>query len=529
MKTPARDAFAQQINNAIIAMGGQGEVVVDISTMPEIADFSCAVAFKEAKILKRSPAVIAQAVVDAIGNQLTDVGTISATAGYVNVRLSNTALVTASAQEYQPTKQGKILLDFGGPNIAKPMHVGHLRSLVIGDSLSRILSLQGYEVTKDIHLGDWGFQMGLLLAWQNETHDRPETIEDLERQYPQAAARAKVDADFNEKAWKSSQDLQNEVHGVEAWKHMIALSLTSVKDDLSLLGVEFDLMLGESDSHHKISHMKSLLSQYIVESEGAEIIETHHSGTLVLRNAHGVDLYASTDLATLLLRQNYTKIIYVVDERQGQYFDKLFEVAHRLTDAELIHAGFGTVNGPDNTPFKTRAGGVPSLSSLLHAAKTKAAERNATVDSDRVGVAAIKYGDLSNARKTCYPFDLDKATSFEGRTGPYLLYQVVRINSILEGNDINLDAVELEIEDGYGREVMWQLSQFSERIDKAAKDLEPSILADYAYKLAKSFSQYYSNGPPIREKSNRLKLASTVATRLKTLLNLLGIETVSRM
>ena len=442
------------------------------ATRPELADLQCNGAMPLGKSLGRNPRDLALQVAEALRGraEFSEVGV--AGPGFLNLRLSDRFLARCASEQAAAPDLGiaqhpadTVMLDFGGPNVAKPLHVGHLRALVIGESLRRILQAQGVRTISDIHLGDWGLQMGMLISeirlrWPDLAPSAlpPLGMADLQRLYPEAAAACRADPERMEQARAATAALQAGEPGARAiWRSLRDISLAAQQQDIALLGAHFDLLLGESDVQALIPAMIADLRArgIAVESEGALIVEVAAAGEarpmppLLLVKSDGAALYATTDLATVVARrrdQDPARILYVVDQRQALHFEQVFRVARRAGlagDIELVHVGFGTVNGPDGKPYKTREGGVAQLSDLLDDAVGKARERLAEtglearpgLDRDElarlVGLAAVKFADLSSFRTSGYVFDADRLVSFEGRTGPYVQYACVRIGSIL--------------------------------------------------------------------------------------------------
>lgn len=516
------DRIAAEVSHAFSLIGVEGARLVP-STRPDIADYVSDAAFAAARTLRRSPASIAE---DAATRLSADGYVVDAGGGFLNIRITEAALGDAITEDDDRVVEARTyLIDSGGPNVAKPMHVGHLRSLVIGDALANILRHQGHRVVKDVHYGDWGHQMGLLLAALPEI---PSTLAELEQAYPAAAARAKSDPAFLKEAHLATIALQKgEPDHVRRWQAFRDLSGASASADFAKLGVDFDLHLGESDANPFIGRVEDMLGDRLIESEGARVVMTS-KGALMFRNREGGSLYGATDLATLAMRAEDPKpdvVLYVVDERQGQYFEQMFEAAEGLTDAHLEHVGFGTVNGPDGRPFKTRAGGVPKLGDLLDEAIAEAAKRNPDV-AVPVAMAAIRFGDLVNRRTSGYAFDLERSLRFEGRTGPYMLYQIARIRSII-GN-ATIEPGRPVVEDDAGRDLALGLLASRDVIERAAETRMPHHVAEHAYDLSQRFSRFYS-GASIKDSPARLAIAMLVLERLETLMGLLGIKTVERM
>ena len=516
------DRIAKDVQDAFAAIGVADARLV-VSSRPEMADYVSDAAFAAARTLRKAPNAIAQAAAELMP---CDGYAVEAAAGFLNVTIDDAALAEAASFDETIAPKGRtVLIDSGGPNVAKPMHVGHLRSLVIGESLSRILTHLGDRVIRDVHYGDWGFQMGLLLAALPVV---PDTLGELEIAYPAAAARAKEDPEFKARAHRATVALQaGEPEHVGRWMAFRQLSRESSDQDFAKLGVSFDMHLGESDANGFIAETEVLLGDRLVESEGAVVVHTA-TGPLMFRNGEGGSLYGATDLATLVMRRTSPKpdvVLYVVDERQAQYFAQMFEAATSVTDAKLEHIGFGTVNGADGRPFRTRAGGVPKLGDLLDEAIAKAAERNPDVAVE-VGMAAIRFGDLINRRTSGYAFDLERSLRFEGRTGPYMLYQIARIRSIVANAAI--DPGEPTIEDAAMRDLALGLVMSRDVIAKAGETRMPHLVAEHAYDLSQRFSRFYA-GASIKDSPGRLRLALLTLERLEVLMGLLGITTVTRM
>jgi arginyl-tRNA synthetase len=471
-----------------------------------------------------------------------------------------------------------VLVDYGGPNVAKPMHVGHLRAAIIGESLKTLFRFRGDEVLGDAHFGDWGFQMGLLITAIAEADPAspfltpgdgpfpnvsPVTLEDLERIYPLAAAKAKTEPAFRDKARKATAELQAGRPGYRAlWRHFVAVSRTALEREFHALGVNFDLWKGESDADPLIPEMvKDLDSKrLLIDDQGARIIRVAREGEkrdlppLLVVSSEGSAMYGTTDLATILDRRRSfdpALILYAVDQRQADHFEQVFRAAYLAgyaVEGSLEHVGFGTMNGSDGKPFKTREGGVLKLHDLITLATDKARERlqaaglGAELSADefeatahKVAVAALKFADLSNYRGTSYVFDLDRFTSFEGKTGPYLLYQAVRIKSLLRrAAEQGAGADEIRIEAPAERELALTLDAFDQAVRDAYDKRAPNAVAEHAFRLAQSFSKFYAACPVLTAegegcRASRLALCATTLKQLELALRLLGIETPDRM
>jgi arginyl-tRNA synthetase len=453
------------------------------------------------------------------------------------------------------------------------MHVGHLRSTIIGDSLKRIFRFRGDTVWGDAHFGDWGFQMGLLIAsLQDELHGDTAAVdarlsalelEDLERLYPAAAARAKEDEAFRNRARKATAVLQEgEPTHRKIWRAMHDVSMVALKREFSALGVEFDLWNGESDADPYIPAMiEALRAKNLLElDQGAQVLrvarpdDTREVPPLLVISSEGSSMYGTTDLATVVMRRETLApdlYLYVVDQRQADHFVQVFRAAELAGWAEqqsLEHIGFGTMNGTDGKPFKTRAGGVLKLSDLIDMTREKARTRlreakmgddltPAEFESvaDKVAIAALKIADLINFRGTSYVFDLDRFTSFEGKTGPYLLYAIVRIKSILrKANEQGITPGPISVDHPDERAMVLALDGFDVALRAAYDRRAPHFLAEHAFGLAQTFSSFYNNCPILQEpnadvRSARLALAATTLRQLELALVLLGIATPERM
>jgi len=560
------------------------------SDKPELADFQCNGAMGAAKKAGKIPRDVAAEVTAALKAHEMVLSAEVAGPGFINIRVSDEALAARAeavrdekmaGAEGAPDPQVTVI-DFGGPNVAKPMHVGHLRSAVIGDTLRRLLTFLGDAVTGDVHLGDWGLQMGhLVTELQDEQpgliyfdaafegpypEEPPVTIEDLARMYPAASTKAKEDPARLERSQKAVAELQAGRPGYRALlKHFIDVSVAALKIDYEFLNVHFDLWKGESDVDGLIPELverfrKAGLAE---EDAGATIVRIARDSDkkemppIMLVNSRGGTGYHTTDLATILDRMENLKptpqrMLYVVDQRQALHFEQVFRAAEMvglIDEGRLEHIGFGTVNGPDGKPFKTREGGVLRLADLnamaLEEAQKKIAEAGklpedmGTEERDQVAanvaLAALRFSDLMNTRTTNYVFDLDKFTSFEGKTGPYLLYAAVRVKSLLrraeaDGNEAGAIAIGHDAE----RALVLQLDNFAAACLQAREKRMPHVLCEHLYNLAQAFSSFYAALPIAAEtdgatRASRLGLASAVLKQLETGLDLLGIRVPERM
>lgn len=550
---------------------------VSVSGQIESAQFQCNGAMPCAKFAKKNPRDIAQDIIDAVNNS-TSIDVFENLSiggpGFINIILKDAYIAqnfkyisNDSRFGISAVKHGEaVIVDYGGPNIAKSMHVGHLRSSIIGDTIRRMCLYAGYNAIGDVHMGDWGTPMGMILSELDLMNfDGDITMEMLADIYPKASAACKSDEGRMALAREATKKLQNgDEEYTSRWREFIDVSVTGMKTNFDALGVHFDEWKGESDAHPYIDSMiNDLISKGLaVESDGALIVHVAQDDDkkevppLILRKSDGAVLYGTTDMATILDRiktHNPIKIIYVVDQRQSLHFEQVFR-AVRVSDIApegeigLIHAAFGTMNGTDGKPFKTRSGGVMRLEDLISMAVEKAQKRLDEADlakdmsidvradvANNVALAAVKFADLQNNRTADYVFDLDRMTSFEGKTGPYLLYQAVRIQSLLKKADVEdgITADSFDIMDG-DRSLALLLAELPEYFDNAMKNYTPHILCDYAFKLAQEFSSFYGNCHILSEKdvsvkTSRLALCYQTHKTLVFIIGLLGIEVPDRM
>ncbi|WP_374652724.1 arginine--tRNA ligase [Dongia sp.] len=562
-----------------------GQVIV--SGRPDLGQFQCNGALAAAKAAKSNPRGIAEKVAEALRANPIFRDVSLAGPGFINLSVTDdyfaTAMnrVAADPRLGQPAK-GKpeiVMLDYGGPNIAKPMHVGHLRAAIIGDAIRRIFKFVGDETIGDVHMGDWGLQMGMLISeleirrpdlpyfdakftgpYPNAS---PVTLAELEEMYPKASGDCKADPARLERARLATAELQDGRPGYRAvWQHFFDISVAAMKRDYGNLGVHFDLWKGEACVNDIIPPMVAEMREkgIAVEDKGALIVHVKEESDkqeippLILIKSDGAAMYATTDLATIVDRvncQNPDRSIYVVDHRQGLHFLQVFRAAIKAGingKGKLFHLGYGTMNGVDGKPFKTRAGGVMRLDDLIQMmsdeAMKKLTEHGLGSDysaaeradiSRKVGVAALKFADLSNNPIANYVFDLDRFSRFEGKTGPYLLYAAVRVKSLLKKAEAQGDrpGTILSPEEGE-RDLMLMLGQMPDAVDAAYAELAPNRIADFAFNLAQTFSSYYSAFHILSEQDaarrrSRLALAELVLKELELCLDLLGIATPERM
>ncbi|RJT21822.1 arginine--tRNA ligase [Chakrabartia godavariana] len=598
--TDLKTSLSEAVGSAFAAEGVDKALArVTASDRPDLADFQSNGALAAAKALKANPRELAAKVAERLAADPRLSSVEVAGPGFINMKLSNAALAQRAAEVAADkelagasrVKPRKVVIDYGGPNVAKPMHVGHLRSAIIGESLKRLFRLRGDDVTGDAHFGDWGFQMGLLItacgdegladAFMAEGDgpfpaQTPVTLADLDRLYPLAAGKAKEDPAFRDRARKATAELQGGRPGYRAlWSHFVAVSREALKREYDDLSVDFDLWNGESDADPLMDEMIADLKAkgLLVEDDGAQVVHVAREGEtrkkkladgsvieapspppLLVISSEGSAMYGTTDLATILDRKKSIApdlILYVVDERQAEHFEQVFRAAYLAgyaPEKSLEHLGFGTMNGADGKPFKTRAGGVLKLRDLIDMATEKARERlhEAKLGDDlpaeefediahKVAVAALKFSDLSNNRTTSYVFDLDRFMSFEGKTGPYLLYQAVRVKSLLrKAAEQGVALAPIVIEEAAERDLALTLDAFDAATADAYDKRSPNLIAEHAYRLAQSFSKFYAAcpilvAPDAATKGSRLALAAATLHQLETALRLLGIETPERM
>ncbi|MCR5234590.1 MAG: arginine--tRNA ligase [Lachnospiraceae bacterium] len=561
---------------------------VTVSNRPDLCEFQCNGAMAAAKEYRKAPIAIASDVAGYLeGNDIFE--EVSAAApGFLNLKLTGAYLAGYLERMRTEDKYGvcrndspkKTVIDYGGPNVAKPLHVGHLRSAIIGESVKRICRYMGDEVIGDIHLGDWGLQMGLIIAELRSRKpelpyfdpgfdgeypaEPPFTITELEEIYPTASARSKTDEAFKEEAMNDTFLLQKGEKGHEAlWKHIMNVSIPDLKKNYEKLNVSFDWWKGESDTRPYIADMVEDMKNkgLAYESEGALVVDvkedtdTKEVPPCMILKSDGASLYTTTDLATLVYRRRELdpdKLIYVVDKRQEMHFIQVFRCAKKTGilkgDTQLDFLGFGTMNGKDGKPFKTREGGVMRLEVLLDEINEEMYKKirdNHEVEEDEarrtagiVALAAVKYGDLSNQATKDYVFDIDKFTSFEGNTGPYILYTIVRIKSILnkyranggKEGDVSLNAVTVEQE----KALMLELVKYNQVIVNAYEELAPHKICAYIYDVANAFNRFYHENRILSEEdetkqSGWIALLKLTLELLENGIDLLGFGAPEKM
>ncbi len=565
------------------------------SDRPDLAPFQCNGAMAAAGFLKKqgekaNPREIAASIIERLRDNPNVSALEIAGPGFINISPAAALITTRAGELYKDEQTGferspskTIVIDYGGANVAKPMHVGHLRSAVIGESLKRILRFQGHDVIGDVHLGDWGLQMGHLIS--ELEHEQPSlpyfdanitdgfpdkspvTMDDMERLYPTASKKAKDDKARLKLSQVATAELQAGRPGYRALlDHFISISIAYLKKGYGDLGVSFDLWKGEASVDPLIPGMiDDMISKGITEeSDGALIIPVDDNydpekrkGTppVMLRARTGAVLYHTTDLATLIDRKNEInpdKILYVVDQRQAMHFEQVFRAAAKAgwyEKDQLEHLGFGTVNGKDGKPFTTRDGGtlkLADLTDMMREAATKRLEETGLGQdfddseradiADKVGMAALKFADLQNQRTTNYIFDIDRFTAFEGKTGPYLLYAAVRIKSLLrKAVDQGVSAGDIVIGEPAEKALVLSLDSFDKAVKMSADKRAPHLLCEHVFKLAQSFSRFYTDCPILMDKTpddikaSRIALSETTLRQLELGLDMLGLTAPERM
>ena len=583
------DLIGEELANGFVQAGYDASYgKVTISNRPDLCEYQCNGALAGAKAYKKAPFMIAEDVVEKIKDRpcFEEVSVVKP--GFINLKLQKTYIANYLNQMKEDQDLGlekvedprMILVDYGGPNVAKPLHVGHLRSAIIGESVKRIARKMGHKVLGDIHLGDWGYQMGLIITelmerkpelpyFQEEYEgeypkEAPFTIGELEEIYPTASQKAKENEAYREKALHATYLLQNGHRGYTAlWNHIIQVSVSDLKKNYANLHVEFDLWKGESDAQAYIPDMVERLKTegYAHIDDGALVVDveeetdTKDVPPCIIQKSDGASLYSTTDLATLVQREedyHPDQVIYLADKRQELHFVQVFRTAKKTgivpEETDLKFLGFGTMNGKDGKPFKTREGGVMRLENLIAEIEGEMLKKimdNRTVEEEEarktaklVGLAAIKYGDLSNQASKDYVFDVDRFTSFEGNTGPYVLYTIVRIKSILNkyqadgGNLAGLCVMPADSDSE--KALQLETSKYNDVMAAAYEELAPHKICAYIYDLANAFNRFYHEVKILAEedakkKQSYIALLLLVRCVLEECIDLLGFEAPERM
>lgn len=583
------DLIGEELANGFVQAGYDASYgKVTISNRPDLCEYQCNGALAGAKAYKKAPFMIAEDVAEKIKDRpcFEEVSVVKP--GFINLKLQKTYIANYLNQMKEDQDLGlekvedprMILVDYGGPNVAKPLHVGHLRSAIIGESVKRIARKMGHKVLGDIHLGDWGYQMGLIITelmerkpelpyFQEEyegeyPEEAPFTIGELEEIYPTASQKAKEDDAYREKALHATYLLQNGHRGYTAlWNHIIQVSVSDLKKNYANLHVEFDLWKGESDAQAYIPDMVERLKTegYAHIDDGALVVDveeetdTKDVPPCIIQKSDGASLYSTTDLATLVQREedyHPDQVIYLADKRQELHFVQVFRTAKKTgivpEETDLKFLGFGTMNGKDGKPFKTREGGVMRLENLIAEIEGEMLKKimdNRTVEEEEarktarlVGLAAIKYGDLSNQASKDYVFDVDRFTSFEGNTGPYVLYTIVRIKSILNkyqadgGNLAGLCVMPADSDSE--KALQLEASKYNDVMAAAYEELAPHKICAYIYDLANAFNRFYHEVKILAEedakkKQSYIALLLLVRCVLEECIEVLGFEAPERM
>jgi arginyl-tRNA synthetase len=561
---------------------------VTVSNRPDLCQYQCNGALAAAKEYHKAPIQMANEVVAILENSDTFAQITAQMPGFINIVVSEQFLADyinqmKADETYGCTKTASkdtIVIDYGGANVAKPLHVGHLRSAIIGESIKRTARYLGYHVVGDVHLGDWGLQIGLIIT--ELKHRKPElvyfdpdytgeypteppfTMADLEEIYPYASGYSKEHEDYKEEAQTATAELQAGRKGYLAlWQHIINVSVADLKKIYTKLNVDFDLWKKESDAQPYIPDMVQGMKDggYAHLDDGALVVDvkeetdTKEIPPCMILKSNGATLYNTTDLATIVERRKLfdpKKIIYVVDKRQGLYFEQVFRCARKTKiigdDVDLIFVGFGTMNGKDGKPFKTRDGGVLRLETLLSDVEKQVEDKMADRDMEedvrhaaaqKIGLAAIKYGDLSNQASKDYVFDVDRFTSFEGNTGPYILYTIVRIKSLM--NKVKAQGIEVKGEEAIlpsqsksQTDVMLAVSKWAETIEAAFNEQAPHKICQFIYELSDAFNKFYHENKIVTNEDEKVRasyiaLSRFVGNVLEQGINLLGLEAPDKM
>ena len=583
------DLITEEVTKAFVQAGYEEKYgKVTISNRPDLCEFQCNGAMAAAKQYHKAPFMIADAVAEQLQDNAMFSMVDSVKPGFLNLKLDETYLAEYLQEMQEDERYGcekvaepkTIIVDYGGANVAKPLHVGHLRSAVIGESVKRMSRYIGHEVIGDVHLGDWGLQMGLIITELKERKpelvyfdasyegeypkEAPFTISELEEIYPTASGKSKEDPAYKEAAMQATFELQKGRRGyIALWKHILAVSIKDLKKNYDSLNVSFDLWKGESDADPYIAPMADKMKEdgFAYMSEGALVVDVSEETDAkeippcMILKSDGASLYTTTDLATIVWRmQDYhpDKMVYLADKRQELHFVQVFRCAKKTglvsDDTELKFIGFGTMNGKDGKPFKTREGGVMRLEKLVGDIQNEMFQKiseNNTMDEKEaketakmVALSAIKYGDLSNQASKDYIFDIDRFISFEGNTGPYILYTIVRIKSILKkyaqsgkcAADYKIKAAHSASEKG----LMLELARFNEIMINAAEELAPHKICAYIYGLANALNHFYHEIKIMAEEDEAvqagyIRLLELTRDVLETCIDVLGFAAPDRM
>lgn len=585
-----RQTLTELVSKAFADCGYDASLgAVTVSNRPDLCQFQCNGALAAAKQYKKNPAIIANEVAEKLQGEPMLAKAEFVPPGFLNLDVADSYLIERTRAMADDARLNlpqaetplSIVIDYGGPNVAKPLHIGHLRTAIIGESLVRLSRFLGHRVVGDVHLGDWGLQMGLIIAGLRDKEpdlcyfdasftgpyptEPPVTLDDLNELYPASSARSKTDEAFKAEAQKATGELQNGRPGyVALWKHFLSLSVTDLKKSYAKLDVDFDKWLGESDAAPYVDEMLGILKEKNLSylSDGALIVDVAQEDDdeeippIIISKSDGSQLYGTTDLATILQRQRDfapDEIWYVVDNRQAMHFKQVFRCAHLAKlvpdETKLLHVGFGTMNGKDGKPYKTRDGGVMRLSDLIEtvtqAARAKMeasdtaaslSEEEAAACAEKIGIAALKIGDLINHRTKDYVFDLDRFLASEGKTGPYLQYAAVRIHSVLEkANAQGFTPGELlPPASDTERALLLSLASVGDTLLRAFADRAPNGICEALFELTGLFNRfYYENkiltNPDAARRDSWLALIAITERMISLLLSLLAIRVPEKM
>ena len=584
------ELISEEMGKGFEAAGYEAQLGrVTVSNRPDLCEYQCNGAMAGAKKYHKAPIMIANDVAEKLTDSAVFSEVSAVAPGFLNLKVKDSFVCEylkemAAAEKFgvePPEKKKTIVVDYGGPNVVNPLHVGHLRSAVIGESIKRINRYKGHRVIGDVHLGDWGLQMGLIitelkarkpeLPYFDESftgeypQDAPFTVSELEEIYPTASGKSKEDPAYKEAALEATLRLQSGDRGYRAlWKHIIAVSVADLKKNYSNLDVEFDLWKGESDADPLIPGLVSRLKEsgLAYESQGALVVDvkedtdTKEMPPCIILKSDGAALYATTDLATIVDRMenlHADSLIYLADKRQEMHFVQVFRVAKKAglvtPETELKYVGFGTMNGKDGKPFKTREGGVMRLEYLIRdideemyrkvsESRHDLSEEEARKIAKIIGLSAIKYGDLSNQATKDYIFDIDRFTSFEGNTGPYILYTIVRIKSILHKYQAQGNSLDgLKVQEAHAdceKALMLEAAKYNDVIANAFQDLAPHKICAYIYDLANAFNRFYHETKILGEENaekqkSYIALLKVTKDVLEGCIDVLGFEAPERM
>ena len=578
------DIITEKMQQAFVDAGYDASFGrVTVSNRPDLCEYQCNGALAAAKQYKCAPIMIAKAVVEKLNAE--DYSLVEAVMpGFINLKLSDSFLRayleemrTATDFGVEKVGAGKtIVVDYGGPNVAKPLHIGHLRSAIIGEALKRLYKFLGYNTIGDIHLGDWGLQMGLIITELQERQpdlcyfdpnftgeypaEPPFTLSELEEIYPAASAKKKEDEAFADRAHTATFELQQGRRGYRAiWQHIMKMSVADMTRIYDNLDVHFESWLGESDADPYIPAMVEDIKAkgLAVMSEGAWVVPVAEESDkkevppMILVKSDGSAIYATTDLATMVQRMqdfNPDKMLYLTDKRQSLHFEQVFRAARKAgivnTETELEHVGFGTMNGKDGKPFKTREGGVMRLERLIaemtEFVRAKVVENKIVSDDEveattaKIALAALKYGDLSNQPTKDYVFDMDRFAAFEGNTGPYILYTIVRVKSILSRYGAWENLPIQAPANAEAKDLMLAITKFGPTMEQALQNSAPNQICAYIYELAGCVNKFYHETPILKEENEELKaghiaLIGLAKNILETCISILGFSAPDKM